>query len=57
MWGREGTGPYQLKMGYIEGWTDPHRLGKLETIGDRVDVIQDLEWFYVVWSEHPRIHL
>lgn len=55
--GGERTGPYQLETGDMEGWTDPHRLGKLEMIGDRVDATQDLEWSYVALSELPRVHL
>ena len=35
----------------MEGLTDPHRPGKLETIGDWVDETQDLEWSYVAWME------
>ena len=48
--GREGTCPNQLEAGDMEGWTDPHRPGKLETIGDWVDATQVLDWSYVAWS-------
>jgi hypothetical protein len=53
----EETGPYQLEMRGMEGWTNSHIPGKLETIGDRADATEDLEWAYVAWSELPRVHL
>ena len=39
--------PYQLETGDLEGRTDPHGSGKLETINDLVDATRDLEWSYV----------